>query len=72
MKKRRIEIGSRFVKVDEPRTVWIVTRNGSDSTPVPHYILVREDAHTRQRTLSEAVLLDRNYYRQLHEESSSR
>lgn len=65
MKKRRIEIGSRFIKVDEPRTVWVVAANGSERTPVPHYILVREDARTRQRTLSEAVLLDRNFYRQV-------
>lgn len=65
MRKRRIDIGTRFVKIDEPRTVWIVTAKGSDRTPVPHYILVREDAHTRQRTLSEAVLLDKNFYRQV-------
>lgn len=65
MKKRRIGLGARFVKVDEPRMVWVVDANGSESTPVPHYVLVREDSHNRRRTLSEAVLLDRSFYRQL-------
>ena len=67
MKKRRIGLGSRFVKVDEPRMVWVVDANGSESTPVPHYVLVREDSQNRRRTLSEAVLLDRSFYRQLDE-----
>jgi len=65
MRKRQIEMGSRFVKTDEPQTVWVVSGKGSDRTPVPHYVLIREDARTRQRTLSEAVLLDRNFYRQV-------
>ncbi len=65
LRKRQIEMGTRFVKVDEPNTIWVVNGKGSDRTPVPHYVLIREDAHTRQRTLSEAVLLDRNYYRQV-------
>ncbi|HBT42060.1 MAG: hypothetical protein ABJ388_02850 [Alphaproteobacteria bacterium] len=67
MKKRRIDLGARFVKVDEPRMVWVVAANGSERTPVPHYVLVREDSQNRRRTLSEAVLLDRNFYRQLQE-----
>lgn len=68
MKKRRIDLGARFVKVDEPRMVWVVAANGSERTPVPHYVLVREDSQNRRRTLSEAVLLDRNFYRQLQEQ----
>lgn len=67
MKKRRIDLGARFVKVDEPRMVWVVAANGSETTPVPHYVLVREDSQNRRRTLSEAVLLDRNFYRQIQE-----
>ncbi|MEK9673861.1 MAG: hypothetical protein VW268_15380 [Rhodospirillaceae bacterium] len=63
MKKRRISLGTRFVKVGEQRMVWVVAAKGSDSTPVPHYVLVREDAQNRRRTLSEAVLLDRSFYR---------
>ncbi len=65
MRKREIKMGTRFVKVDDPRTVWVVSGKGSDRTPVPHYILVREDANTRQRTLSEAVLLNRNFYKRV-------
>ncbi|MEQ8668910.1 MAG: hypothetical protein RIC50_04865 [Rhodospirillales bacterium] len=54
--------------MDEPRRVWVVAANGSERTPVPHYVLVREDSQNRRRTLSEAVLLDRNFYRQVREQ----
>jgi len=57
-----IKIGDRFVKADEPSTVWVVTGEGSDVTTIPHFQVCREGQETRQRTLSESTLLDRNYY----------
>lgn len=62
----RINIGDRFVKSDEPRTVWVVAGHGSGVTRIPHYQLVQEGVHSRCRTLSEHVLLDRDYYRRVN------
>lgn len=65
--KINIEIGDRFVKTDDPRTVWIVAGRGSSVAPIPHYRVVMEGYHSRMRTLSESVLLDTDYYRRVTE-----
>ena len=60
--KQKIEIGDRFVKSDEPKTVWIITGFGSSVVDIPHFQVCREGYESRIRTLSEMVLLDSNYY----------
>ena len=39
----KIDIGDRFVKTDEPSTVWIVAGSGSPVASIPHYQVVKED-----------------------------
>ena len=63
--KNGIEIGDRFVKSDDPRTVWVVAGRGSAVAPIPHYRVVQEGQTSRMRTLSEMVLLDTDYYRRV-------
>ena len=58
----KIDIGDRFVKTDDPKTVWIVTGSGSPVVSIPHYQVVREGYTSRMRTLSEQVLLDPDFY----------
>jgi len=58
----KIDIGDRFVKTDEPTTVWIVAGSGSPVVSIPHYQVVREGYSSRMRTLSEQVLLDPDFY----------
>lgn len=61
----KIVIGDRFVKTDDPNTVWIVTGEGSDVTSIPHFQVCKEGHKTRRRTLSESTLQDRNFYRRV-------
>jgi len=61
-KPEKIEIGDRFVKADEQKTVWVVSGRGSSVVPIPHFQVVREGYESRVRTLSEQVLLDSQYY----------
>ena len=58
----KIDIGDRFVKTDDPKTVWIVAGTGSPTVSIPHYQVVREGYTSRMRTLSEQVLLDPDFY----------
>jgi len=60
-----IDIGDRFVKTDDPKTVWIVAGTGSPVASIPHYQVVREGYTSRMRTLSERVLLDSDFYRRV-------
>ncbi len=57
-----VSIGDRFVKADDPTTVWIVTGEGSDVSAIQHYQVCKEGQQTRQRTLSESTLLNRDFY----------
>ncbi len=57
-----VNIGDRFVKADDPRTVWVVAGHGSSVSKIPHYQVVREGMETRRRTLSVTTLLDRDFY----------
>ena len=61
-KATKIEIGDRFVKADDPKTVWVVAGHGSSVVSIPHFQVVREGYESRVRTLSEQVLLDSQYY----------
>ncbi len=61
-KQQKIEIGDRFVKADEPKTVWVVSGLGSTVVDIPHFQVFREGYESRVRTLSEKVLVDSNYY----------
>jgi hypothetical protein len=58
-----VKIGDRFVKSDDAHTVWVVTGEGSDVTSIPHFQVCKEGQQTRQRTLSESTLLNRDFYR---------
>ena len=60
-----IQIGDRFVKSDDPSIVWVVDGEGSGVTPIPHFQVVQEDRQTRRRTLSEATLLNTDFYRRV-------
>ena len=61
-KQQKIEIGDRFVKSDELKTVWVVSGLGSSVVDIPHFQVFREGYESRIRTLSEKVLLDSHYY----------
>lgn len=63
--RNKIDIGDRFVKTDDPATVWIVAGTSSPVVSIPHYQVVREGYRSRMRTLSEQVLLDMDYYRRV-------
>lgn len=60
-----VKIGDRFVKSDDPSITWVVADEGSGVTPIPHFQVVQEDRQTRRRTLSEATLLNTDYYRRV-------
>lgn len=61
--KNSIEIGDRFVKTDDPKTVWVVAGRGSSVAPMPNYKVVQEGYYSHMRTLAESVLLDQDFYR---------
>ncbi|MDD9876126.1 MAG: hypothetical protein OXR84_01655 [Magnetovibrio sp.] len=63
--KNSIDVGDKFVKTDDPSTIWIVAGNGSPVASIPHYQVVRQDYASRVRTLSQQVLLDTDYYRRV-------
>lgn len=65
--KIAIEVGDKFVKADDPKTIWIVEGRGSSVAPMPHYRVVQEGYYSRMRTLAESVLLDPEYYRRVSE-----
>lgn len=62
-----IAVGDRFVKTDDPKTVWVVAGRGSSVAPMPHFQVVQEGYYSRMRTLAESVLLDPDYYRRVSE-----
>ena len=64
--KETVEIGDRFVKTDDPTTVWKVAGPGSSVVKIPHFQVVREDSENRIRTLSAEVLLDQAYYQRVN------
>jgi hypothetical protein len=69
MAKGKIQVGDRFASVGGYPTVWIVEREISGHSPVPHYQLSQEGQPSRIKTLSAAVLLDSDQYRKLPSET---
>ncbi len=67
MSKGTIQPGDRFIKVDDPRIVWIVERSVDVPHTVPHVQLIQEGDPSRRITLSESVLLDSSYHRRAEE-----
>jgi hypothetical protein len=65
--KNGIEVGDKFVKTDDPKTIWVVAGRGSSVAPMPHFQVVQEGYYSRMRTLAESVLLDPDYYRRVSE-----
>ncbi|MGB0670674.1 MAG: hypothetical protein ACPGNT_04205 [Rhodospirillales bacterium] len=63
MRKPKIALGDRFVKVDDPKTIWVVDALGSSNANIPHFQVVMDGNPTRRRTLSAYVLGDRDFYR---------
>ena len=63
--KKSIDVGDRFVKTDDPMTVWIIAGQGAPIATIPHFQVVREGYTNRVRTLSEQVLLDPDFYRRV-------
>ncbi|MBT6093842.1 MAG: hypothetical protein HOH04_03100 [Rhodospirillaceae bacterium] len=63
--KKTVDVGDRFVKTDDPNTVWIVAGQGAPVAAIPHFQVVREGYTNRVRTLSEQVLLDPDFYRRV-------
>ena len=53
-----IEVGDRYVKVDAPSIVWVVSHPLDVADPVPHVRLVQEGAANRKITLSVSALQD--------------
>ena len=67
--KGGIEVGDRFVKTDDPKTIWVVSGPGSSVASLPHYQVVQEGYYSRMRTLAENVLLDPDFYRRVTTDS---
>lgn len=65
MGKEPIERGDRFVKIDDPRIIWVVERTMDVAHSVPHVQLIQEGQPGRRITLSESILLDTKYHRRL-------
>ncbi len=63
--KNGIEVGDKFVKTDDPKTIWVVAGRGSSVAPMPHFKVVQEGYYSRMRTLAESVLLDPDFYRRV-------
>jgi len=63
--KKSVDIGDRFVKTDDPTTVWVVAGHGAPISALPHFQVTREDSSNRVRTLSEQVLLDPDFYQRI-------
>jgi hypothetical protein len=65
MAKAKVQIGDRFATTGGYPTIWIVEREISGHSAVPHFQLSQEGQSSRVKTLSEAVLLDTDQYRKL-------
>jgi len=66
MKKAAITRGDRFIKVEDPRTVWVVERVVDVPDPIMHVQLFQEGRPQRRRTLAESVLRDRGFYQKIN------
>ena len=60
-----IEPGDRYIKVDAPNIIWVVSHPLDVADPVPHVRLVQEGAANRQITLSVSALQDPRMYKKV-------
>ena len=60
-----IEVGDRYVKVDAPNIIWIVSHPLDVADPVPHVRLVQEGSANRKITLSVSALQDAKMHRKV-------
>ncbi|MBT4627351.1 MAG: hypothetical protein HOC63_11750 [Rhodospirillales bacterium] len=64
-KNTTAELGDRYIKVDAPGIVWVVSELLNVSDPVPHVRLVQEGSANRKITLSASALQDTNMHRKV-------
>ena len=69
MKKSNIEPGYRYVKVDAPNIIWVVSHTLNVADPVPHVRLVQEGMQNRKITLSIPALQDTSIYKKMEPKS---
>jgi len=65
MGKSTIEPGDRYIKVDAPSIVWVVSHIQNKVDAIPHVGLVQEGRMNRQITLSVPTLGDTSIYRKI-------
>jgi hypothetical protein len=60
-----IEPGDRYIKVDAPNIIWVVSHTVDVADPVPHVRLVQEGSANRKITLSISALQDKSIYKRV-------
>jgi hypothetical protein len=65
----KIEPGDRYIKVDAPSIIWVVSNIQNVTDPVPHARLVQEGRVNRQITLSVPTLKDTSIYKMIEAKS---
>ena len=61
----QIEPGDRYIKVDAPNIIWVVSHTVDVADPVPHVRLVQEGSANRKITLSISALQDKSIYKRV-------
>jgi hypothetical protein len=69
MGKSNIEPGDRYIKVDAPNIVWVVSDIQNVADAIPHVRLVQEERVNRQITLSVPTLRDTSIYKKIEAKS---
>ncbi len=69
MKKSTIAPGDRYIKLDAPNIIWVVSHALNVADPVPHVRLVQEGPSGRQITLSVAALQDTSLHKKIEVKS---
>ncbi len=67
MKKSTIAPGDRYIKVDAPNIIWVVSQPLNVADPVPHVRLVQEGTTNRKITLSVSALQDTSIYTKIED-----
>ena len=65
----KIEPGDRYIKVDSPNIIWVVSHIQNVADPVPHISLVQEGRVSRQITLSDPTMKDKSIYKKIDSKS---
>jgi hypothetical protein len=65
----KIQPGDRYIKVDAPTIIWVVSNIQNVGDPVPHVRLVQEKRVNRQITLSVPTLRDTSIYKKIEAKS---